>query len=161
MDSVVAVVQEIEAAFGEVQHPGEANMLHPACLGDHESDIGPLRGFTSWQSIPGQTIELEHSGLTALSAPAFQFYLPAYMRWSLLNFRANPAFTSDATIYALAPSVSQPEYSVSRYVQLSPAQVRAVVSFLKAMAASPDHADAEVAERALHSYWLPRLGSGA
>ena len=52
MDTVVSVVHEIEAAFRDVQHPGEANMLHPACLDDHESDIGALRGFTSWQPHP-------------------------------------------------------------------------------------------------------------
>jgi hypothetical protein len=161
MALVMDVVRQIEAAFRDVTHPGDAAMLNSDCLDDHEDDVRALRGFLSWQSIPDKVIESENAGLTALSPRAFQFYLPAYMKWSLLNLRASSAFTSDATIYALAPTASRIEQLVSRYSLLSPAQVRAVVSFLRIMADSPDFADADTAMQALRSYWLPRLESGA
>jgi hypothetical protein len=154
-------VRQIEAAFRDVEHPGDPAMLNPDCLDDHEDDIRALRSFSSWQSIPDHVIESENAGLTALSPRAFQFYLPAYMKWSLLNFRSSSAFTSDATICALTPTASRIEQRASRYAPLSPAQVRAVVSFLQVMADSPDFADAETAKQALRSYWLPRLESGA
>jgi hypothetical protein len=156
-----AAVREIEAAFRDVTRPGDADALDPGSLDNHEVDIRALRGFSSWQSIPDDVIELENAGLTSLSPLAFQFYLPAYMKWSLLNFRATSAFTADATVYALAPTSAFPDRSFSRYALLSPAQVRAVVSFLRVMASSPDCADAKAAEQALRSYWLPRLESGA
>jgi hypothetical protein len=153
-------VREIEAAFRDVQHPGDANMLDPESLDNHENEIRGLRGFSSWQSIPDDIVALENAALNFLSPLAFQFYLPAYMKWSLLNLRASSSFTADATIYALTPS-SHFVHSVARYALFSPAQVRAVVSFLRVMAASPDSADAEVAEQGLRSYWLPRLEDGA
>ena len=57
MDLVAEAVLEVEAAFRDVLHPGEPNMLHPDCLGDHEPDIGALRGFSSWQSIPSRMLK--------------------------------------------------------------------------------------------------------
>jgi hypothetical protein len=129
-------------------------------LDDHEGDIGALRGYTTWQAIPDRVIEYENAGLTPLSARAFQFYIPAYMKWSLLNFHTSNSATSDTTIYALAPGSLPRSYTVARYALLSAPQIHAVVSFLQAMAASPDYADARVAEEALNLYWLPRLPAG-
>jgi len=158
---VIETVREIEAAFRDVRPPAYTDVLEPGSLDDHENEIKALRGFSSWGSIPDDVIALWSSALNFLSARAFQFYLPAYMKWSLLNFRKNPSFTSDATIYALSPTAKSYERRASLYAVFTPAQVRAVVSFLRVMSASPDFADADAAGQALRSYWLTRLESGA
>jgi hypothetical protein len=160
MNSVDAAVREVETAFREIAYPGDERLLHPKLLDDHEIDIRPLRGYTSWRSVPDPVLELENAGLGALSAAAFQFFLPAYMQWTLKHFSSSDAFTVDSTIYALAPHGSTREFSISKYALFTPAQASAVVAFLRVMAASPSLVDATAAEEALRTYWLPRLESG-
>ncbi len=159
MSAVDAALQEVEAAFRDVPYPGDAHLLHPEALDDH--DIRTLRGYTSWRSVPDPVLELENAGLASLSAAAFQFFLPAYMHWTLRHFSNSDAFTVDSTIYSLAPSVGTSAYQIAKFALLTQAQVAAVAAFLRVMAASPSFVDAEVAEEALRTYWLPRLESGA
>jgi hypothetical protein len=161
MNTADAALREIETAFGDLPYPGAECLLHPGALDDHEIDIGKLRGHTSWRSVPDPVLELEDAALGALSAAAFQFFVPAYMHWTLRHFSSSDAFTVDSTIYALAPHLGTPEFRISKFALLTSAQISAVVAFLRVMAASPDFVDAGVAQEALRTYWLPRLESCA
>ena len=152
-------LREIESAFRDVVYPGDAHLLNPEALDDHEIDIRSLRGYRSWREIPDDVVVSENAGLAMVSAAAFQFFLPAYMHWVLRHFSSSDAFTVDSTIYALAPRVGTPEHRISKFTLLTPAQVAAVAAFLRVMAASPSFVDAAVAEEALRTYWLPRLES--
>jgi uncharacterized protein DUF6714 len=157
MAEVSVALREIEMAFQDVAYPGDKNLLDPRALDDHEIDIRALRGHSAWQGIPDSVLELESAGLGMTSPAAFRFFLPAYMQWVLRRFSSSDSFTVDSTIYALAPHLGTPEHRVERFALLTPAQVAAVVAFLRIMAASPRLVDAEVAEEALRSYWLPRV----
>lgn len=148
-----AVISLIDAAFAGVVHPGDV-LLHPSCRDD--TDIRPFYGVRDWRSIDSHLIETSDAALCFFSPAAFQYFLPAFMVWTLDNCSTSDSFTVDATIYSLDPTTSdgpQQRFMLSKYALLSDQQRRAIVVFLEQMSKNPDHCDAEAAESALAKYW--------
>ena len=132
MESDQQVISEIEAAFASVPHPGDANLLHPETRDLDE--VEPLLGFRAWQDLPPRTLARNPEALAFLGPSAFRFFLPAFLRHALLSLSSSDR-SVDIVIYQLNPDRSElREYSLSKFSEFRPAEVRAVVRFLSHVA---------------------------
>ena len=146
-------IKIIIEGFGETQLPGGQNLLHRECCDD--SDIRAFYGKL-WNEVDSAVLERENAALCFFSPTAFQYYLPAYLIWTLRNFRTSDSFTVDSTIYSLDPTTKSKgtvcDFAESKFTLFTPAQKSAISAFLEFMASEPDHCDAQAAKSAL-KYW--------
>ncbi len=150
-DRIEEVAREIETAFGRLTHPGDDKLLHPRCFDD--MDIEAFYGGPHWRDVPSDVIDRENAALCFLSPKGFQFYLPAYMIWTLRNYDGGSASVLH-TLYSLDPGEPDDElraFQTSKFELLTPDQRRAIIDFLGLF---QDHEDlGSVAERAMENYW--------
>lgn len=109
--SAYAVSLEIEAAFGALPYPGDANLTsfaeRDAPFPDELAEA--FRG-KRWQAIEAATVCKFCDELPELTPLAFRYYLPAYMTRCLLSpDDVNPACMS--TIVMLTPASRKNERS--------------------------------------------------
>jgi len=151
---IVRLISRIEAAFADAKHPGDGRLLHPQCFDN--SDIRDFYGGVRWRQVPAEVIERNNASLCFFGPEAFRFYLPAFLLWTLRNYRTSDSFTVDSTIYSLDPGQDDLRaFILSKLSALTAPQREAVVAFLEFMRDHSDgHADAEAAARALDSFWL-------
>lgn len=149
-----SIIGQIEAAFAASKRPPNDALLHPDC---HDSqDIEAFYAQTDWRSVPDELIAHENAALCFFSPKAFAYFLPAYLVWTLKNFKTSGFITSDNTIYALDPGFPTAElydFAVSKYSDLDQAQRDAIVSFLTLMAENEIEVDAKAAKSALEHFW--------
>jgi hypothetical protein len=120
------------------------------------AEAAKLDADQHWTEISDETIEAARNALYCDDPVSWRYFLPAYMSWTLRNFKTNPSFVCDQTIYAFSVyEVGEPlrGASVLRFDTLSLAQRRAICIFLRYMAAHPYHCDADVAWKSLEAYW--------
>ena len=149
------LVHQVERAFANVDHPGDHNLL------DHDdkwsrSEIDGFFPIVHWREVSSETLETNHSALCFFSAGAWQFFLPAYLIWTLRSFRESDSFTVDSTIYSLTPERKSDlrQWQLSRFARLNRDQVSVVAAFLEFMRDhTNDLADEEAAAAALDEYW--------
>lgn len=157
-DIVRTTVQEIEAAFSGLSPPGDEELLHPQCMDD--GDIVDFYGAPDVAGLADDFFVRNYAAPSFFSAAAFQYYMPAFMIWSL-NHSDSPEYAPESTIRAFNPTNDDPklyEFQISKFVLFNERQRAAVVRFLQAFAADPDLGP--IADEALRSYWLQR-GSAA
>ncbi|MFO0800167.1 MAG: DUF6714 family protein [Gemmataceae bacterium] len=150
----------IRVAFAGVQR-GSTTLHEAEVIDEYGSDqersaARLLDVETSWDQVPDSFIEGCTTALCYLDPESWRFYIPAYMIWSLKNFRVSNSVVSDFTIYTFNPSGSDAsgrEYHMARYRMLDEAQSRAVCLFLRYMLANEDRADGSAANLALTEYW--------
>jgi uncharacterized protein DUF6714 len=113
---------------------------------------------THWTEIPGETISRFYSALSFMDAEGFCYYIPAYMNWTLQNYRASNSASTDSTISALWTNTKRAD---KRYALLTDEQRACIARFLwfMATAAADGRADASAATRALEDHWYPFLPS--
>lgn len=128
-----AVTREIETAFAKVKHPGVGNMVLSPGFPDPE-EIRRDFGTQHWRDLSFQTILYHREAFAWLTAAAYPFYLPAYMR-AALNPDPDAGDIRVYTVYALAPIDWKDPKTVAkfeeRYQLLTEAQRGAVRSFLR------------------------------
>ncbi|WP_282154235.1 DUF6714 family protein [Ruegeria atlantica] len=142
----------IIAAFDGLDPPADGELLHPECMDD--VDILEFYGGVKWHEMTDQMIIYNYAAPTAFSAKAFQYYLPAYLIWTLLNSDSRE-YASESILLALDPGTSKEmlhEFRKSKFNQLTPAQKEAVLRFLYFFSDHPDLG--EFAESALVNYWI-------
>jgi hypothetical protein len=147
---VQAVISEIEAAFAGLEPPGDDNLLHPQCMDD--VDIVDFHGEPTWDDLSDEAMIRSWAAHYFFSARAFQYYMPAFMIWSLLHCDTID-YTPESTIRALDPGdVGDPlrAFQVSKFELFTDAQIRSTVSFLRLF--SQDAGLGPVADRALASF---------
>jgi hypothetical protein len=150
-DRIQEVVRQIEAAFGGLDHPGDDKLLHPQCFDD--MDIEAFYGGPHWRDVPSDLIAYENAALCFSSPEGFQFYLPAYLIWTLRNYEGESASVLH-TLYSLDPGQAGDKlraFQISKFGLLTPEQRRTIVDFLGLFR---DHEDlGPVAESAMENYW--------
>jgi hypothetical protein len=164
-----AIVDAIREAFAGVRRGAitlhEAEVIDSYGSDDERADARQRDTEQNWEDLPDQHIEECPWALCHLDPVSWRYYIPAYMIWSLRNFRSNDSIVSDFTIYTFDASDSDAklrEYSTERYRTLSPSQSRDVCRFLTYMANIGERADNLTAKAALKKYWgqfSPTAGS--
>jgi len=123
----------IDIAFSGVPRPDNDELHHPDSYDD--MDLQRLYEIGSWRDMTDHDVIEEYAALNFLSAAGFRYFLPAYMRFALLNPDSPEAVVS-STIWALDPSLYSEgidAYARSKYVLFDEAQRAAIVTFLDAM----------------------------
>ncbi len=144
--------RKIKEAFEDVSPPADDELLHPDCMDD--CDILQFYGGVSRQEFSDDMIVYNYAALTAFSAKAFRYYLPAYLLWTLRN-RDSIEYVGEATLRALDPGTSDEmlhDFRKSHFAGFNRNQIEAVKAFLMGFSEWPDlH---EFADAALLNYWL-------
>lgn len=151
-DVIQATIVEIEIAFSGLNPPGDEKLLHPQCMDD--GDISDFYGELDRRQLTDDTIIGNYAAPSFFSAEAFQYYMPAFMIWSLKH-HDTVEYAPESTIRAFDPTGSGPglyEFQVSKYALFTQRQRAAVVRFLQALSPDPDLGP--IAEDALINYWL-------
>lgn len=155
------VIKLIEIAFKGVELE-DGISLHQADIIDEygsKEEIEKARQKdidSGWGEVPTDLIE-QLQVLPHLDAKGFRYYIPAYMLWTLQNFDTSDSFSSDATIYALAPSGKDKlwDLHMTHYSLLNKEQRNAIKKFL--LFCSDEELwgvlDTVVAKQGLDKYW--------
>ena len=102
----------------------------------------------NWRDVPGWKIERFHSALSFLDVKGWRFYIPAYMVWTLRNWRTTDSPTVDSLIWDF-----DPDFKISflpRYASLASEQACAVCQFLQFFC---DYSGEPDACKAMAAYW--------
>ncbi|WP_404304939.1 DUF6714 family protein [Neorhodopirellula lusitana] len=110
---------------------------------------------TDWSDVPDWKIERFSSVLSFFDITGWVFYIPAYMTWTLRNWRTTDLIIADFVVWSLDPTMSG--ISLPRYEALSPMQAHAAYRFVKYFC---DYSGDEESRRAMDAYWQ-RFASAA
>jgi hypothetical protein len=161
-ERVANLLEEIEAAFDGVSRDGGVSLHEADVIDDYGSihqryKARKLDTESRWQDVPASDIEHFNWIFPFLDAKGGLYYLPAYMSWSLRNYRTSDSWSHSFLIYHLE-SHNRSDYSIE-FELLNPAQKRAIAHFLQFAAEYQEEwdelnpFDEEVAQSALNSYW--------
>jgi hypothetical protein len=100
----------------------------------------------NWVDVPNWKCEKLFSALYAFDAEGWKFYLPAFMCWTLHNWRRS----SSPTPEWLIGSLTHRDGFANRFSTLTVTQAKAVLSFLSFC---KFYVDEEAAAYAIKSYW--------
>ena len=101
-----------------------------------------------WSIIPEETLEKFTVTFSFTDLKGFRFYIPAYMIYTIRNYKSSDSIISDFTIYAIDPSHYLFE-STSFHNWFTQDQVTAMTEFLEFAIQSEDWLDETVAIRNL------------
>lgn len=156
----VAIIEEIVEAFHDVPR-GEVTLHETDILDDNGSEeeaekARRLDTEHSWEEIPNEWIEQHPSSLCFVDPQSWQYYIPAYMTWTLKNFQTSDSITAEMTIYKFRLFDNNPDLNLEqmkRFQQLNQKQSAAVCRFLRYMSQDDDRVDGGAAKEALQKYW--------
>jgi hypothetical protein len=155
------IIAEIENAFAEVRR-GNGITLHEtdvvdACGSARERAKARKRDTDErWQDVPDDDIESHQSALCFLDPEGFRYYLPAYMRWSLLHYKSSDSLASDSTIYSLGPAGNKgvTDWNRERWGVFTERQTQVILAYLRFMVEHGDGcSDNFMADLAINAYW--------
>jgi hypothetical protein len=155
-DNAIYVIGRIESAFAGVTLDGGISLREADVIDDFGTNADRRRAraqdeHSNWMQIPDALIAHYYWCLAFFDARGMRFHLPAYMRFSLLNFRNAESNSIDFTIYACGRN--KPHFAA-----FSGPQKAAVRHFLKFMAFNGGrHVDSGAARQALAEVWLANL----
>jgi hypothetical protein len=147
-----ALIHEIEAAFDGVRLEDgvSLNMTEYYDSGGSAPEYAERAKSDEredWRRIPDETLENFTVTFCFTDLKGFRFYIPAYMRWCVRNYRTSDCIIGEFTIYALTPThytfakTSFQEWFTER-------QFAAILRFLKFAAENGD----TYAERSLNEF---------
>ena len=107
---------------------------------------------TDWQKVESRKIEYMFAALSFFDPQGWLFHIPAFMIWSLDNWRTTDRITADSTIWSLTGY----DFLISqgRISKLNKNHVAAIVAFLRFFV---DHEPNHSAEVALRDFWIDKL----
>jgi len=156
------VIEFIEIAFKGVDRKGgisfsEAIVIDNYGPKDKQLEARKFDQDRHWKDIKAEDIERGSSVLCFLNPIGFRYYIPAYMVWTLENYRVSSSATINNTIYALDFFSENKALNVNEYVKarcslLNEKQCKAVALFLQFMSNEPD-VDDLIAKKCLDRYW--------
>jgi hypothetical protein len=125
------LTKEIEATFPLVEMPSRIELsIHkencPEC-DDLVDDIDQYRD----KEITGDAIRLIHQELSLLSAKAWQWILPHYLRFCLTSEAEYNRMETEFLIYNLSPSDRYHEDTLQRLSLLNKDQLNCLIHFLE------------------------------
>jgi hypothetical protein len=125
-------------------------------ISDQEWDIARKNRVDSiWQQIPDAEIKECDCLLAHMQAEEFQYYLPAYMRYSLNHYEVS-IWKDDvigSTVFSLYPSKQTYEYNVKQLSLLNTQQRQVCIHFLKFVEENADYIQRPFARKARERYW--------
>lgn len=113
-------------------------------LGWDVADNDPLQ---NWQDIPDRVIDTLYDVLSFLDEKGYRFYLPAYMIWTIENYKKSDSSSSEYTLYSLIPS----DFNLSRRQFFTWEQSQAICQFVSFMAIYDDYEQIE--DLGILKYW--------
>ena len=115
--------------------PGNGTTIHEADLeGCYTDDSERLAARakdteTNWEDVPNWKIERFSSVMPFFDAEGYRFYIPAYMIWTLKNWRTSSLFIVDSVLWSFGYRSS--DFNAERHQILSPVQLHASYRFIK------------------------------
>lgn len=154
---VVSLVASILDAFRDVPRGLSIHQAAIAKWADSEAlaQRSQLDHDHHWWDIPGGDIEAGGKALYVDDADSWRYFVPAFMTWTLKNFRDNDSFVCDQTIYTFLPTTYDHAYTrAKRFENLTRFQCEVVCRFLRYMASEGEpHCDSRAAAQAVETYW--------
>ena len=147
--TIRTAIDRIEAAFASVPAPDDTQLLHPQCRDD--GDIVDFYGLRDRNQLTDDLIIRNYAAPSFFSEEAFQYYMPAFMIWSLKN-HDTVEYAPESTLRAFDPSGPDPAFQISKFALFTGPQRAAVIDFLWAFSGEPDLGP--IADDALAHYWL-------
>ncbi len=140
-EQLSSLKQKILKAFAAVPYPAE--------IVEHECDeCRSLRkdfADKNWRTIEPKIIENNYDKIPLFSPTAFNYFLPAYLIYSLDNFSVENKTNTEFTIYALAPLKKNIrenfEYWKERFEGFNFEQLDCIYDFLSLVAEDDGHRD--------------------
>ena len=151
------LLQQVRTAFagvvlggGETIHQahleGTCSRGAPRWIAEGEKDPE-----TDWSEVPDWKLEQGFSTLCFFDVEGWRFYLPAFLCWSLRNWRTTDFLTADALVWNLTfEKWGIPLNCARRFESLNREQSEAVYAFLDLLDRYSGEADAG---EAIRSYW--------
>ena len=100
-----------------------------------------------WSEVPDWKIERFPSALSFFDVQGWRFYIPAYMIWTLKNWRTTNLIVADYVVWEFDPTTDS---SLPRYESLSAEQAYAAYWFVKFFC---DYSGDEESRHAMDAYW--------
>lgn len=117
---VKTLCRQIDAAFGALPYPGDDAIVAPDMQDDPEA-LEVRRAFAGkhWRDVPFDALEQVSWALPFLSPVAYQFYLPAFLTFALIDYqRANPV--PHEVVQSLLPPSSRDLEGIRALAELHP-----------------------------------------
>src|SRR5687768_7277152 len=91
-DNCEEAVRLIESAFAGVSRNAgitlhEATVIDNYGTDEERAHARLLDNESRWEEVPSAAIEKNYTALSFLDPEGFRYYLPAYMRWALYNYK--------------------------------------------------------------------------
>jgi hypothetical protein len=150
------LIRQITDAFRNVKRPENSGFIHKDCSAGDDEDVSLFYKVRNWETMSSSLIEEGYAAKSFFSPEAFQFFIPAFMIWSIHNLRKSSAFVIDSTIYSLNPYKRNglDDFSISKYAMLSESQKLAIICFLGFIRDNgKGWADTGAASMALDKFW--------
>ena len=128
------------------------------------TQAGKARVDNEWADIPDSEIEECDCLLAHMQAEEFWYYLPAYMRYSVMHYQ-KPIWEPDilgmcvSSLYPSSKDSSLYAYKISQLALFNSAQKQVIVQFLKFVASMAAYVQRPDATKALERYWSRTVGT--
>ncbi len=183
------VIQQVQEAFCETEHPGDAFLIgsHDGC--EPAEVIAPFLNVTNWADVSIETLDENSAALSFFSEGGFRFFLPSYLVADLNGHleHADPVFHltfgfSDQTVEVPAGghlhdrsiggsalinprrygALTSYDYSRFRLSIFTREEAGAIVAYLTyRLDSDTDGFDTESIDAALASFWRERAENAA
>ena len=150
MKKSLKLIKQIEEAFKGVQLEDGISLNMTEFYDSYEQETKFLElakndERRSWESIDDETLE-EFTGTFAFTdLKGFRFYLPAYMIYTLKNYKTSDSIITDFTIYAL-----QHDHYIFKKTSMrdffTKEQFECILKFLEFSVEEDDHLDGNLAK---------------
>jgi len=126
---------EIEAAFADVQYPGDRNLVETRNSEDLDA-AEFFRGvkWQDWKEKPGQLLSpVVNSYLFFLSPAAFRYYLPLYMIFTLTDYYASDLRPDEVISSVTLGGIDAKwrEHTERRMLIMTPRQLKVILEYLE------------------------------
>ena len=154
---VAALIKQIEAAFGKRTCPPGAELCG-SDQGDEPAGYALEFRGQDWRTLHPEFLAYNHAATSFLSHAGFQYFLPAFLLADLHEVESNgdPVFN---LTHGLRTGHELQEHCLERLAGFDLAECEAIVAYLR-HSAQDEWCDRESVERALETYWLPRIAGG-
>ncbi len=148
---IEGLIRQIHEVFAGVELGG-GETIHQAHLegifgrGKRWLAAGEKDPESHWSEVPDWKLESGFSTLSFFDVEGWRFYLPAFLCWSLRNWRT----TDSTTVHSVVWDLTFNEHWAARYESLNRTQSEAVYAFLDFFDRYSGEADAG---EAIRSFW--------
>jgi hypothetical protein len=133
---------EVIKVFAEVEQPAKGNIVLCEC----EECRGVRKDFTNikWQKASDKLLEGNYDKIPLLSPEAFNYFLPAYLLYTLNNFDGMFSDVCEYTLYAVTPNKNWKDENGSvtsfwkeKFSLFTSAQMNVIYHFLESARQNP------------------------